>query len=802
MKNNINNMPELLSPCSSLDSLKAAVSGGCDSVYFGGKSFNARVNSQNFTDDELLEAIDFCHLYGVKAYITVNTIYKNSELKDVYAFLQKMYKAGADAFIMQDIGAAAFALKEFKDISIHASTQMTVSDLESALYMKEAGFKRVVLSRELSLPQIKHINENCGIETEVFVHGALCVCYSGQCLMSGMIGGRSGNRGTCAQPCRKGYSLLKDEQEIESGFLLSPMDMNTLEILPEIIDSGVSSLKIEGRMKSPEYVGLSTRLYNAQLERIKVGKPFVSSDETYKITQIFNRGGGFNKSYYQSHSGKDMMSTETSKSTGNFIGTVLEYDKSQKLCTIEIIKDLHPADGIEIWTDTAPHTGTNLNYFYKAFSKIRLTIGGNIKPGNKVYLSYDKQLSDELKAQNSRIERKLPINCRVKAKTGEPLELTLYYSNIDVTETGNEVQKAMKAPITTDKLTGQITKTGDTTFSINIDSIDADDDIFIPVSEINAVRRNAVEAFKTAYLQSFKREYTDSAVALLNIDSDIHSDNNNEEASHEKQICIYTDIDHIEASFINGVDVIYAEVCQPFMDKLDYFIQKASELNIKLYGALPAFRDSSEYIELLEKSEISGYLIRTYGQLRLLRHTKKEKTTDINFNVANNLSANYLNKFASCVTISPELNFREINDINSQNSEIIIYGRLTLMQTRQCPVGLYHGNKQSGKFCSLKGHNGINYALKDEKGVSFPVISDCESCIAKILNSQTVFLLNKSMDVKNSIPSSLRIVLTTESQEECRDLIASHINAFKYNLPYDGILPQNITNGHYFRGVL
>ncbi|MDR2940435.1 MAG: U32 family peptidase, partial [Clostridiales bacterium] len=274
-------LPELLSPVGSEQALAAAVNNGCDAIYIGGKNFSARASAENFTDERLKEIIAYAHLRGVKSYITLNTLYKDSELKGLLEFAARMYEYGADAFIVQDIGAAAFIKQNFKGIKLHASTQMTTHNAESAKFLYSIGFDRICLSRELSLEEIKAIKgepDLKGLELEVFVHGALCVSYSGQCTMSSIIGQRSGNRGRCAQTCRMPFELLKDNEPIESGYLLSTKDIMSLGMLKELCSIGIDSLKIEGRMRGADYVSTTTKTYRAQLDKSLLGDYSVKSD--------------------------------------------------------------------------------------------------------------------------------------------------------------------------------------------------------------------------------------------------------------------------------------------------------------------------------------------------------------------------------------------------------------------------------------------------------------------------------------------------------------------------------------------
>ncbi len=283
---------ELLSPAGDLECLKVAVQTGANAVYFGAEEFNARVNSRNFNKQELVEAIEYAKLRGVKTHLTLNILIKNNEFEDALKLIEFVYNAGIDAVIIQDLGLAKKVIELFPDLEVHSSTQMTIYNLDGAKKIKELGFSRCVLARELTINEIENICKNTNIDIEVFIHGALCISYSGQCLMSSMIGGRSGNRGKCAGTCRLPYTLLKDGREQEKGYLLSSKDVCTLDIIPELINSGVKSFKIEGRMKSKEYVGIVTSIYRKYIDLVENGEEYIVDEkDREKLMQIFNRGG-------------------------------------------------------------------------------------------------------------------------------------------------------------------------------------------------------------------------------------------------------------------------------------------------------------------------------------------------------------------------------------------------------------------------------------------------------------------------------------------------------------------------------
>ena len=368
-------MIDLLSPVGNFDSLKAAVQNGANSVYFGADLFSARAYASNFNMEELEQAIIYAKTRGVKTNLTLNTLITDNEFNDAFELAKKAYEFGIDAIIVQDLGLAKQLVKNFPDLDIHASTQMTVHNLQGVLKLQELGFKRVVLSRELSLQEIEYICKNSNIEIECFIHGALCISYSGQCLFSSMVGGRSGNRGKCAQPCRLPYKLLENDTEIDKGFLLSTRDLCGLDFIPNLIKAGVTCLKIEGRMKSPEYVATVTRIYRKYIdiaEKIIYENTSLVNDDTEKIDnqitnnfseykvdetdrkillQSFNRGMSSN-GHLANEPNKNLIFKEKPNNMGLFLGKVEKYNKNKGYITVKLQEPIEIGDTISLEKET------------------------------------------------------------------------------------------------------------------------------------------------------------------------------------------------------------------------------------------------------------------------------------------------------------------------------------------------------------------------------------------------------------------------------------------------------------------
>ena len=356
-------MIDLLSPVGDFDCLKAAVQNGANSVYFGADLFSARAYASNFNLDDLEKAIIYAKARGVKTNLTLNTLVTDNEFNDAFELAKKAYEYGIDAIIVQDLGLAKQLIKHFPDLDIHASTQMTVHNLQGVLKMQELGFKRVVLSRELSLQEIEYICKNSDIEIECFIHGALCISYSGQCLFSSMVGGRSGNRGKCAQPCRLPYKLLENDDMTDSGHLLSTRDLCGLDFIPSLINAGVTCLKIEGRMKSPEYVATVTRIYRKYIdlaERITDINDFkIEENDRKTLLQVFNRGMS-STGHLTNEPNKNLVFKEKPNNMGLFLGKVEKYSKNKGYITVKLQEPIEIGDTISLEKETGSYNVSEL----------------------------------------------------------------------------------------------------------------------------------------------------------------------------------------------------------------------------------------------------------------------------------------------------------------------------------------------------------------------------------------------------------------------------------------------------------
>ena len=493
--------------------VRAAVEAGADAVYLAGEKFGARAYAENFAGEQLLKAVEFAHLRGVAVHVTVNTIIADEELDEFAAYIKFLRRANVDALLVQDFGAAAIAKNIAPEIPLHASTQMTIHNSQGVKALAQLGFSRVVLSRELTLNEIKKICQASPIETEIFIHGALCVCWSGQCLMSSLIGGRSGNRGRCAQPCRLPYELVDEHGKnlLNAGkYLLSPKDLNTLELLPQLIETGVTSLKIEGRMKRPEYVATVVKVYRDALD-----KKFSTPEDKRKLAQIFNRD--FTTAYLEKNPGKNLISDKRPNNRGILIGRITQVEKNK--ISIKISEKINAGDQLEIWIKVGGRVTFTVEDFELRGDLCTIkTSAKGVRVHDRAFKIFDAELTAEArKFFTGAPVRKIFVTAKVTAKIGEPLTLTMTDSdgNSATAQTKFIAEPAKNRPLTFETLEKQIGRLGNSIFALEKISADLDDNLMIPISELNDVRRRVVEALETQRLKKFERKKFSAPVVKI-----------------------------------------------------------------------------------------------------------------------------------------------------------------------------------------------------------------------------------------------------------------------------------------------
>lgn len=773
---------EILAPAGNMESFNSAINAGADAVYIGGSRFSARAYAGNFDDDAVIKVIDASHLNGTKVYVALNILIKEKEINEALKYAEFLYKNGTDALIIQDMGIAKLIHEHFPDFELHASTQMTVHNKMGAEFLTNLGFKRIVLSRELSINEISDISKH--IETEIFVHGALCVCYSGQCLMSSLIGGRSGNRGRCAQPCRKKYDILNSARNVlKSGYLLSPKDLCTLDVLSNILNSNVKSLKIEGRMKKPEYVAGTVRIYKRAIELIKNGNYKSSSDDIEELLKLFNREG-FTKAYLMEKPGKSMMAYETPKNSGILLGETLKNNE------VLLKTDLNLGDGIKFG-----ESGFNVNRILKKGESVKSAVSGDkveIFPkkyhmSDVLYKTYDIELMRKLSKFKSEPDlKKNKIDLIVKFKVGSSIELSGNILGNDLTVSGAVVQKALKRPFAQEKVISSINKTGNEHIQFNTVLFSEFEEGFLPVSEINEARREFLEKADNIVISHYKRE-----CSKFNLNSDF----NRHPLKPKEQLNLFlvTSFDQLKAVKKMGFKDIIIDVYNRKSEIRD--ISSISEFNV--YLKIPniikeEFEKVKEYI-LKNINDISGIITANLGIINYF----KGKTCiigDYKLNLFNSSSFDFFKEELKLFPVSVELNKEEIESLMADtnlNGIMLMYGRIELMVSEYCPIGCILGGKDKKRQCERPCIND-NFEIRDETGAEFKTQTDV-FCRSHILNSAKLNLIAYMNELKYM--SAFRFDFSDETYDETIDILR--------NIKGEGLrnISGKFTKGHYKRGV-
>jgi putative protease len=773
---------ELLAPAGDFECLKAAVSQGCDAVYLGAKAFSARSAAANFSKPEFQDAADYCHLRGAKIYVAVNTLCKDKELVDALLLVKDLAEAGADAFITQDLGLAALIRKSWPDLALHASTQMAAQSAPDVRFLASRGFTRVILAREMSLADIKAASEFA--EVEVFVHGALCVCYSGLCLMSSLLGGRSGNRGKCAQPCRLKYRLEKDGEEKASGCLLSPKDLCALPKIGDIATAGATSVKIEGRMRAPAYVAATVRAY-----RTAIDNPSASTSELEKeLLGIFNRGGAFTQGYLSQHAGADMMAKDHAGNFGVKAGTLQSASKAGFM--VKALEAVSPGDGLEVRSGQGESPGGFSSKKAAPGEVFPLRADGYARPGTPVYKTYDKTLNDKIL---SRVKdtRKLAATGFFEAQSGQPARLRLQYGESSALKTSEPLERAKAKPSSRLEVMERLSKTGNDPFSIKWASFEMNEDFFLPASVANNLRREACAALKEIVLKSFKRDLPAPAKA-----PSLAPRTGKPSLTASVQSAALA-----SAALQDGVDRLVIPLSEALrlsaINELDELKRLCASHGAQLHCALPPQISDSE-AKTVSQSVLDGFYCSSWGQLDLFKDCGKALVAGFQLRTANLAAQASLLERCQGVTLSPELSASDLAAAASAEAELIAYGRLPLMETRQCPIGNYVG-KRGQKFCSLKDKEKDSCVLIDRKSIRFPLLPDCGRCVCQIMNQSPQDWSRKAKEILSLPAGRLLLLFTLETREEIERIASNWSKALK-GKPFDpGDAP--FTYGLLYRGV-
>lgn len=726
---------ELLSPAGNFEMLKSAINNGADAVYLAGNKFGARKFANNFNEEEIVEAINYAHLYDVKVYVTINTLIRDNEVEEFLEFVEYIHKNNVDAVLMQDLGMINLVRNIYPNLEIHASTQFHNHNIEGLKFLKSIGITRAVLARELTIEEIKKLDVD--IEKEVFVHGALCVCYSGECLMSSLIMNRSGNRGECAGMCRLKYSLLENDKKVntDGDYILSPKELYTLENINELLKLGIDSIKIEGRMKSPEYVGYVTRLYRKAIDEYYKGNTYkISEKELDNLKVLFNReftnGFLFNDN-------KRFINQKTPNHIGIEIGKVIEV--SSKKIKIKLTKKLNQGDAIRFKNS---NLGMYTNFIYDEKDKL---INGS-KENNIIYLdnkigldnndivlkTIDIKLIEEI---NSYPNKNIPITIHVKAKLNKELIIKFSDGNNIVELKGGTISTAINQPTTKEIIEEKISKLGNSIYKVNKINIDIDNNIFIPVKELNTIRRELIEKLNTTRIGKsnfIKKEYT---FKTLNV-------------NNTKTLNILTNKEEDIIGINENINI--------YTENIDIY-EKYNNIYYRLPRVINYFKDYNK--EKLLTNDIGS----------IFKYTKNnEVITDIYSNVTNIYTLYYLHELGiKKVSISPELSFNEsinlyntfINKFNFiPNIEIFIYGKIELMILKHC---ILNTNINNDEYCNVCKNNN-KYELLDRNNKKYLITTrDCKNII---LNH---YINNNLKDIvfKEGINYSVSLIGIEEKEE-------------------------------------
>ena len=718
-------MIELLSPVGDFECLKAAVQNGADSVYFGANLFSARAFAHNFDEAELKKAIEYAKLRGVKTNLTLNTLIKDNEFDNAIKLASKAYEFGIDAIIIQDLGLAKKLIELFPDLPMHGSTQMTIHNLNGALKLQELGFKRVVLSRELSLTEIEYICKNTSIEIECFVHGALCISYSGQCLFSSMLGGRSGNRGKCAGPCRLPYKLIENDKAIDSGYLLNTRDLCGLEFLPQLINAGVDCLKIEGRMKSPEYVATVTNIYRTYIDLAYSKNDFnINIEDKKTLLQAFNRGN-FSSGHLDSSENRNLVFKEKPNNMGLFIGIIQKYNPNKGHITLKIQEKLNIGDTISVGNENGSYKISELMNKNTNLKETQVgqtvTIGrmkGNIKVGDKVYRLSSKELTTIAKESYKKEVKKTALNCTVSIKKNTPISINIksytkngIYKNLDISCKLDYIPEiAQNRPLDKETIIKQISKTTDTPYYFKNINIDLDKNLFLPkISILNELRRTALSNVENFAISKIHRQLPKSFVDYISKETDSTTLNNMRNFNNTKinsnatpKVSLLLNVLHSDWNYnkLENIDSIYIPL-KYFTSKKYSPVLKIISKKFDTYIYMPTIIKSNyenlflaNAEEAVEKYNIQGFVISNIGNLNLLHSLFNnldeyyKVIANYTFNVYNSETVLELKKLGiSSFTLSPELDKQTITSLCNYNylqKELIVYGKVPLLNINYC----------------------------------------------------------------------------------------------------------------------
>ena len=798
---------EILAPAGSMECLKAAIAAGADAVYTGGALFGARAYAHNLTEEELLEAIDYVHLHGRRLYLTVNTLIKDREMeKQMYDYLLPYYRQGLDAVIVQDIGLFRFIRKHFPDLPIHASTQMTLTGVDGAKFLEKEGAQRIVTSRELSMAEVKKIADETELEIESFVHGALCYCCSGQCLFSSFIGGRSGNRGQCAQPCRL---LYRTPEAKRPQYLLSLKDICTLELIPEMIESGIYSFKIEGRMKKPEYAAAVAFQYRKYADlylkyyeecpaeedpaAYAMKKYRVREEDRQMLLDLYNRGG-FHTGYYHTQNGREMISLNRPNHAG--VPAVKVLAKKGRNVTAKALTDLYPQDIIELPMRKGREKADN----YTCKDAVRKGMNVQIPVFADTPFKMDEiwmrtrnsTLIDTLREEfvNGKIKERICGTFRLYPQ--EKATLTVKCRDAEITVAGEKAQEALSQPMSRERIEKQLRKTGNTEFEFSFLKAEIGEKVFLPMQSLNELRREALETLEKVICEKYRRsgevKDPEEDKTELSMEEEVLSGWTASVRTAEQMEVILEE---------EAIGRIYAD-CTMFpriweKDSYVEWITKVHAAGKEIYLVMPyIFRERTRKQYEAAYNRIfgagwDGILIANYESFAFLKeHGYTGRImTDYNLYEFNQESRKFWKEKGVFEFTAPvELTERELQDLRVKDGEVIVYGYLPMMISAGCIQKTTRGClKKSGQT-----------TITDRYRNPFVVKNECDYCYNILYNYVPLYLGDRMEEVYQIGPGRIRLMFTTERQQEVRQILSAYFEGKE--------LPEGTyTRGHWKRGI-
>ncbi len=844
-------MPELLSPAGSPEALRSAIAAGADAVYLSGKKFGARRFAANFSDEEMREAIDFAHLRGIRVYVTVNTLIKDDELEEIANYLIQLYQMGADAVLVQDPGVISLARQIVPDLDLHASTQMTIHNREGIAWAVRQGLKRAVLAREISLEEIEDMSKGLStgkdmsmskglkVGLEVFVHGALCYCYSGQCLLSSAIGGRSGNRGMCAQPCRKPYVLLRGEKDeygrpmslqaapIKEKFLISTRDLSVYRYLDRIVKSPVESIKIEGRMKSAEYVAIVTNIYRKALDQIARGVWKPSEDDMQELALAFNRD------FTAGHilRAKDIMGREMSDNRGAFIGTVTSYDSMREEAAVKLAGPLEPeqGDGLVILSP-GQEVGMVVHRPLLKDGLLRLRTPDRVRPGAKVYMTSSTSLSRKAQKIVSSTKDQIPIDLQVSFDEGTPVvEGFLEKGKRIEVRAGFRMEKAKSQPLISEKIAVQLRRTGGTPFFIRKLKMDYPGGLFAPLGALNQLRRDILAEAEVALLKAHKPS-PEKVEAAREILKRLDLTPSARPARRIPTPAIYADcLEAVQGAIDGGCRRIYFEPHlgmgkersqKEYWESILDILKEAKDIceDAQLIWKWPRItRDKylKSALTMLQRARaegimVDGIMVEGIGAAEAVNSAAPNMplSGSSSLNIWNHLAAWQMSPQFQCLTLSPELSADQLSHLVTRarrksvpEMELVAQGNLEVMVTEDCLPCLAPGKAAF-------------WGLQDFKRV-FPLRTDDESR-THIFNSVETCLIDHMPKIFEIGLDGISIDARGRTGKYAKEMAGLYRTAIELTQKSGGSLKEDlealkneakvmslggITSGHFIKGL-